>query len=379
VPDDVVPAGWPVGFGTGTRERRALFVLSAMRGIKPRDVHRLAWREGTAHDCLRAIARDRAGSPADREFARDAAPRAIEQGVTACGARLVTPADQEYVAGLGELHHDPPAALYVRGHRLDLLTRAIAVVGARRCSSLGAEVAFDLGLSIAGVGCTHISGAARGIDSASHRGALAARGRSVAVLGSGIDVAYPRGSSGLLDQIQTSGGAIISEYAPGTPAEPFRFPARNRLIVALSRALVVVEGAQGSGSMISADHALEMGRDVFAVPGPVTSPLSAVPLAMIRDGATLIRGADDLLGDLGIHEQLHEAPPPDLQGTELRVWDALLGRSLPDAIARAAGLSIPDAVSTLIGLELRGLVRAVGGRYERRLLPRELPDHASRA
>ena len=144
--------------------------------------------------------------------------------------------------------------------------------------------------------------------------------------------------------------------------------------MALAAALVVVEGAASSGSRISVDHALDLGRDVFAVPGPVTSPLAEVPLALIRDGATMIRGADDLLHDLGVATSAlsgdrvrSPVPPIELPEQEGRVWVALVEPSLPDAVARGARLSIPDAVAALIRLELRGLVRSSGGRYERTL------------
>jgi DNA processing protein len=163
-------------------------------------------------------------------------------------------------------------------------------------------------------------------------------------------------------------GAVVSEYGPGVEAEPFRFPARNRLIAALGRARVVVEGAKGSGSMISVDHALSLGREVFAVPGPVTSPLSEVPLELIREGATMIRGADDLLADLGYQQRAGCEAPPDLPADEQLAYRALAGPCLPDAVARQAGLSIPEAVAALIRLELRGMVRRTGGRYERRLV-----------
>ncbi|MDQ4107735.1 MAG: DNA-protecting protein DprA, partial [Actinomycetota bacterium] len=207
-----------------------------------------------------------------------------------------------------------------------------------------------------------------GIDAAAHRGALEAAGRTVAVLGSGIDVRYPASSRDLLARIAGS-GTIVSEYPPAMPAGPQHFPARNRIVVALARALVVVEGAAKSGSRISVDHALDLGREVFAVPGPVTSPLAETPLEMIREGATLIRGPDDLLDDLGIDRTAPPPAPPDLDDGERRVWDALSGGSLPDAVAREAGMSIPDAVSTLIQLELRGLIVSIGGRYERRHRP----------
>jgi DNA processing protein len=213
-----------------------------------------------------------------------------------------------------------------------------------------------------------VSGAARGIDSSAHRGALTGDGRTIAILGSGIDVLYPRGSSPLLARILEQ-GTLVSEYAPGVPAEAFRFPARNRLVAALGRALVVVEGAERSGSMISVDHALELGREVFAVPGAVTSELAQVPLALIREGATLIRGAEDLLHDLGIAARLAEGPPPDLTDEDARVWRALGMTGLPDAIARSAGLSLPDVMTALLRLEIRGLARLVGGRYEKCLVP----------
>ena len=172
----------------------------------------------------------------------------------------------------------------------------------------------------------------------------------------------------------------MSEYAPGVPAEPHRFPARNRIVVALASALVVVEGASLSGSRISVDHALDLGREVFAVPGAVTSPLAEVPLALIREGATMIRGADDLLHDLGFAGPTREdaEPPIGLPDDERRVWVRLAEPTLPDVVARDAALSIPDAVAALIRLELRGLVRSAGGRYERTPVGRATHRHVPR-
>jgi DNA processing protein len=149
--------------------------------------------------------------------------------------------------------------------------------------------------------------------------------------------------------------------------------------VALAKALVVVEGEAKSGSRISVDHALEIGREVFAVPGPVTSPLAETPLEMIRDGATLIRGAEDLLGDLGVDRTVPPPAPPDLDADEERVWSALAGPMLADAIARRARMSVPEAVTTLVRLELRGLIAGAGGRYERRHLPTTRVEEGSRA
>ena len=223
---------------------------------------------------------------------------AVMAAADAVEARFLTPGDAEYPSSVLQLD-DPPVALYVRGARLAADEIRVAIVGARRCSSLGGEIAHDLGRRLGSAGVCVVSGAAYGIDASSHRGALDAGGRTIAVLGSGIDVGYPRSSADLIERIAQT-GSVVSEYAPGVPAEPHRFPARNRIVVALSSALVVVEGAALSGSRISVDHALDLGREVFAVPGPVTSALAEVPLALIRDGATMIRGADDLLDDLGL-------------------------------------------------------------------------------
>ena len=310
--------------------------------------------------------RGRAGTDGDRECLDGLDPDEVTRAVEACGAILMAHGDEGFPPSLDDLLFDPPGWLFVRGRPLDANQMRVAVVGSRRCSTLGREIAHDIGRRLAGAGVGVVSGAASGIDGAAHRGALAAPGPTVAVLGCGIDVAYPGSNAELIERIATE-GTVISEYPPGRPAEPRNFPARNRIIAALGRALVVVEGAEKSGSRISVDHALDLGREVFAVPGPVTSPLAETPLQLIRDGATMIRGADDLLADLAIAERLLEAPPPDLPEAERRSYEALAGPSLPDAVARAAGLSIPDVMTALVNLELRGLARGVGGRYERTL------------
>ncbi|MGZ8580068.1 MAG: DNA-processing protein DprA [Actinomycetota bacterium] len=361
-----VPPGFPDGYADGAGARDALLVLSALRGIKPHQLHELAWSEGTAEAGLEAIRAGAAGSEADQEWARALDPAAIEREAEQLGARFVTPVDREYLPQFLELLHDPPVAIFVAGRSLLDLPDRVAIVGARNCSPSGNEVAVSIGAGLGGVGACVVSGAARGIDAAAHRGALNAGGTSIAVLGSGHDLPYPKGSAELVARVAGS-GAVVSEYAPGVVAEPFRFPARNRLVAALGRALVVVEGAHGSGSMISVDHALDLGRDVFAVPGPVTSPLAEVPLSLIREGATMIRGADDLLDDLGYAARLAVEPPPTLLDDERAVYRALGGSGLADAIASEARLPLSTVTTILLSLELKGLVRAVGGRYERRV------------
>jgi DNA processing protein len=374
VDEAFAPTGWPSGFGRGQGERGAVAVLASMRGITPRRLHRLCWQEGSASAALAVIQAGGAGSDADRVHVRETEPDTVIRASAEAGARFLTPDDDEYPTSVVELD-DPPVALFVRGDRIDRPERRVAIVGARRCSSLGGEIARDLGRRLGSAGVCVVSGAAYGIDAASHRGALDAGGRTIAVLGSGIDVGYPRSSAELIARIAET-GSVVSEYAPGVPAEPHRFPARNRIVVALASALVVVEGAAASGSRISVEHALDLGRDVFAVPGPVTSPLAEVPLALIREGATMIRGAGDLLDDLGVavaSEEEHPDPPIELPDDERRVWSSLAEPTLPDAVARNVSLSIPDAVAALIRLELRGLVRSTGGRYERTLLGGDHP------
>jgi DNA processing protein len=370
VPDEAAPRSteYPPAFASTETDRRALLSLSALSGLTARKLLALAAVEGPASACLAAVLEGRAGSRGDRAYVGQIDPEEIAARVAACNARVVAWGEAEYPPSLLDLA-DPPAVLYVRGRDLRSLRSPVAVVGSRRCSALGREVAVDIGRGLAAVGACVVSGAARGIDTGAHRGALDAAGTTAAVLGSGIDVLYPPGSRRLLEEIELA-GAIVSEYPPGVHAEPFRFPARNRIVAGLARALVVVEGAGRSGSMISVDHALDLGRDVFAVPGPVTSPLSEVPLALIREGARMIRGADDLLEDLGFDDRPPSSGgPTELPRDEQQIYEGLMGPSLPDAVARAANVSIPDAVAALTRLELRGLVRNVGGRYERRLAP----------
>jgi DNA processing protein len=363
---DDVPRGWPPGFGAmDAAERDAILVLANLQGITPRRLRTLAWTERSAARCLVAIREGRAGSRLDGEYAQRVDPRRVADALERCEATVLTYGGPGYPEELEDLQHDPPAWLFLRGKPFEREDLRVAIVGSRTCSALGREVAHDLGRRLAGAGVHVVSGAANGIDEASHRGALAAPGRTVAVLGAGIDVPYPRSNAAMLERILAS-GTIVSEYAPGMPAVPRNFPARNRIVAGLARALVVVEGAGRSGSRISVDHALDLGRDVFAVPGPVTSPLAEVPLALIREGATMIRGADDLLDDLGVTWS-PDAPPVELPEPERRVLDALTAPMPADVLARDAGLSLSDTLTALLGLELRGLIRGAGGRFERTL------------
>ena len=229
---------WPPGYGSDDEDRRALFVLSALRGISPRSLIALAVERGSAASTLAWIREGRGGSENDQAFARALDPDAIAGAAKACGARLVTWASIDYPSQLRQIP-DPPGAIYVIGRTPPDVTSAVATVGARRCTASGREAAHAIGRGLALAGLTVVIGAARGIDAASHDGALSVKGPTLAVLGSGLDVAYPSASRALIGRIGGA-GTLVSEYAPGTPPSQHQFPARNRIVAGLSRATVVV-------------------------------------------------------------------------------------------------------------------------------------------
>jgi DNA processing protein len=255
--------------------------------------------------------------------------------------------------------HDPPPRLWLRGDAPpDVLLRpAVAIVGARACSAYGRAVARSLGRALAGAGVTVISGLARGVDGEAHRGALEAGGPTVAVLGCGIDRDYPAAHAELARRIVDGGGLVVSEYEAGVEPAPWRFPARNRIIAGLSRATVVVEARERSGALITADFALEEGREVLAVPGEITSSLSAGTNALLRLGATPVTGAGDVLEALGVEPTADPAPAaaPDGQlGSVLAALDS--GRATADQLSRATGLDPGVVAAALVELELAGRV-----------------------
>ena len=267
-----------------------------------------------------------------------------------------------YPALLRELH-DPPPRLYLRGGPVELLDLpAVAIVGARSCSPYGAQVARELARELGAAGVVVVSGLARGVDGEAHRGALAAGGLTVAVLGCGIDRDYPRAHAQLAGRIAES-GAVVSEYPPGVEPSPWRFPARNRIVAGLARATVVVEARERSGALITADFALELGRDVFAVPGEITSALSAGTNDLIRQGATPLLGAGDVLEALGL-ERTPPRVPDTLSAGARTLLDPLseTARTL-DELGRLTGLESAAMAAALTELELAGLVASADGMY----------------
>ncbi len=291
--------------------------------------------------------------------------------------RLLFPADEDYPPLLKEIHQ-APSVLYVRGNAATLSLPQLAIVGSRKATPAGIRVCETLAETLARGGLTVTSGLALGIDAAAHRGALASTrrdGPTVAVFGAAVDVIYPRRHRELAQQILDSGGALVSTLALGTRAHRYHFPERNRIVSGLSMGALVVEAALKSGSLITARLAMEQGRDVFAVPGSVFNPQAAGCHALIRQGATLVEKAEDVVQELAAMLDFvrDEASPPaaplvngietGLEPGQARVL-AQLGYDdrHPDALASELKIPVPELLSILLDLEVMGLVenRALG-------------------
>jgi DNA processing protein len=297
-----------------------------------------------------------------RSFARGFDEQAFLHGLVPLGIRWLHRGDPAFPQGLGTIF-DPPPGLFLRGGAdLELLDApSVAVVGARSCSSYGAQVARMLGRDLASAGLVVVSGMARGIDGEAHRGALEAGGRTVAVLGCGIDRDYPASHADLARRIREE-GLVVSEYAPGVEPAPWRFPARNRIIAGLAAVTIVVEARERSGALITADLALEEGREVFAVPGEITSSLSTGTNRLIALGATPITAVEDVLRPFGIEQA--DAPTADVSEPAaqllVRLRDAPAG---VDELARTSELDASALAAALSELEVAGLVAEAAGIY----------------
>jgi DNA processing protein len=284
------------------------------------------------------------------------------------GLRWIGRSDRRFPSLLRAIH-DPPPGLFLRGGAdPDLLNGScVAVVGARSASGYGLHVARCLGRDLAAAGLAVVSGLARGVDGEAHRGALEAGGATVAVLGCGIDRDYPAAHRELAARI-AAGGLIVSEYPPGVTPAPWRFPARNRIVAGLAAATIVVQARERSGALITADLALEEGRDVFAVPGEITSTLSAGSNALLRLGAIPLTRAADVLEHYGIEPEPAGRPPLGDAGEA--VLAALAdGSASADQIVRRTGLDPAAVAASLVELELAGLVGEDAGVYREVMRP----------
>jgi len=289
-----------------------------------------------------------------RAFERRFDERAYLEQLAAAGHRFLPRSSLGFPPLLRAIH-DPPAGVFLRGgSEPEILSRpAVAIVGARASSGYGASVARSLGRELASAGLVVVSGLARGIDAEAHRGALEGSAPTVAVLGCGIDRDYPAAHAELARRVAES-GLIVSEYAPGVEPAPWRFPARNRIVAGLCAATIVVEARERSGALITADLALEEGREVFAVPGEITSSLSAGTNALLKLGAAPLTSAADVLASFGIEPQ-----PAQTAGSPLL---ELLPASV-DELARRTGVGADEIARALVELELDGEVAAHEGVY----------------
>lgn len=320
-----------------------------------------AWREFGLTDAAVAYLRQPDRQAVDADLA----------WLEAEGCHALTLTDERYPAQLRQIH-DPPAVLFVRGDPAVLSLPQLAVVGSRNPSPPGAQTAQDFSAALSRAGLTITSGLAIGIDAASHRGALAGGGATVAVLGTGLDRIYPARHRQLAHDI-VAHGAMVSELPPGTPVLPGNFPRRNRLISGLSLGVLVVEAAAHSGSLITARLALEQGREVFAIPGSIHNPLSKGCNALIRQGAKLVETVEDICEELAAYAlpgsaQAKPAPTtlePSDEHLRLLKFVAYEPTTV-DTLVSASGETPEVVASTLLLLELAGhIASAAGGRYYR--------------
>ena len=281
------------------------------------------------------------------------------------GIQVLTWEDETYPQRLKEIEQPPPV-LYLRGELIPEDDWAVAIVGSRRVTPYGRQVTEEIASFLAASGVTVVSGLARGVDALAHKAALKAGGRTLAVLGSGVDRIYPPENRALAEQIYTR-GAVLSDYAPGTPPEASNFPPRNRIISGLSMAVVVVEAGETSGALITAEFAAEQGREVFAVPGNILAPQSKGTNKLIQQGALPLLSVNDIVQTLnltrvGQHKAARKVLPAD--DVEAKLLDALGEEPLHvDEIRNQTDLPVEKVSATLVMMELKGMVRQVGNMH----------------
>ncbi|MFN7291442.1 MAG: DNA-processing protein DprA [Pirellula sp.] len=359
-------------------DRDAYLKLSLVNGIGPRTLASLVDYFGSATDVLKAsqsqLGKVRRIGPKLATLVRDASrsdllDRVYEHCV-ANQVQIIVPGDRDFPRLLDEIE-DPPLMLFVRGKLEKRDAISIGMVGTRHCTHYGRTMAERFAKGLAMRGITVVSGLARGIDGICHESTLSVGGRTIAVLGSSVTDIYPPEHDELADRI-TNNGALISETHPFAKPKAGVFPQRNRIISGLSLGVLVVEAADRSGSLITARHAGEQGREVFAIPGPVTSRMSKGCHQLIRDGATLVCDAEEILEHLGplvegvdVSEGVKIKHPAELQLNEIeqQVLQSIDSEPMDiDAVVRSSGLPIPRVLSTISVLEMRGLIKRPSGR-----------------
>ncbi|MBI5383522.1 MAG: DNA-protecting protein DprA [Verrucomicrobia bacterium] len=359
--------------------REALVALNMVEGIGPVRVRQLMEHFGDAPSVLRAsrhqlmqvrgIGEDTADAVANWEKTVNLA--AELKCIADYGCRILTQQDEEYPELLRQIY-DPPIVLYVKGSLAAKDKNAVALVGSRQTTHYGIEVARKLGYQLAYVGVTVVSGGARGIDTASHQGALNAKGRTVTVFGCGINIIFPPENAELFERIAAS-GAVLTQFPFNRPADKQSFPIRNRIVAGMTLGSVVVEASLSSGALITANFATEYGRQVFAVPGRIDSPRSKGCHELIKKGAKLCEGAEDILSEFEyLFPSSNRPPTPNETGVlpaltlsenEQKVYDALSReeRSI-DEVIRHSGLPSSAVSVALLGLEMKRVIRQLPGK-----------------
>jgi DNA processing protein len=363
--------------------------LALTPGLASRLSARLLKRFGSPDAVFRASLTDLEGcrlpAPvAQAVFKKEAFKRA-EKELKAAGnidrCRLINWTEPEYPQTLLQIY-DPPVLLYVRGDPEVLNHPCLSIVGTRRPTLYGTQMAERLGRELAARGLVIVSGMARGIDAIGHQGAMAVSGRAIGVLGTGIDVCYPKENKKLYEQVLAR-GAIISEFPLRTHPAPENFPIRNRIVAGMPLGVIVIEGAQYSGSLITARLAMEFGREVFGVPGNVTQPVSFAPNLLIKQGAKLVTNAEDVIEELPtpVRAALVKAERPEteqrnllvaasLNPSEKKIYELLSPEDSKhiDDIVERSGLNSSEVLATLFDLEMKGIVRQSPGKQFSKML-----------
>lgn len=292
-------------------------------------------------------------------------PEEFVNSIEKLGIKWITIFDEGYPKLLKEIY-DPPVVLYYKGDPSVFNTKCIAVVGTRKMTGYGKIVTEKFISGLVGANLTIVSGLARGVDSEAHKRTIKETGKTIAVLGGGLKNIYPPENNSLAEQIILSSGIILSEFSPDNPSFPGNFPARNRIISGLSLGVLVIEAAADSGSLITARLSLEQGREVFAVPGPITSDLSKGPISLINEGARAVMEPEEILEELGIRQaqgaKFKAQSTNELSEEEKKILEVLGQEQMHiDQICRKLTLTIAKVSATLLKMEIVGLVKNLGG------------------
>ena len=359
------------------RDKRYLIWLSSLSGVGSRSCLNLIKHFGSAENVYQCSFSELMASGLIREKAAKTITqdRNIENSdeylkiMKENGIKVYTIHESEYPENLKNIY-DPPPVLYVKGELIPEDALSVGIVGSRKASDYGLKAAQKIAFRLSEMGITIVSGMALGIDSAAHRGALKAKGRTIAVCGSGLKYVYPITNYNLSQEIINS-GALISEYLFDTVAYPNQFPARNRIISGMSLGIIVVEAGEKSGSLITADFALEQGREVFAVPGNISSPNSKGTNELIKSGAKLVSKIEDIIEELNLNIIFKEKSIVENNNNNMdisieeRLILSLLGKTGADKDEIAVATSLPPGkvMAALTKLEIKGAIQQIGGNY----------------